>query len=570
ALGVAVAAGYIAGHRMPAALPIRSTLLPPPGCAYADLSAGNVAELSPDGTMLAFMANCRETRSLWIRNLASGELKQIAGTEGATAPFWSPDSRSLGLFGTSQLKRVDLQSGAVRDLAPIVAGRGGSWSRNGVILYAPDISGPIMQVPAEGGTSAVAVQASDSTITNRLPYFLPNGRDFLYVRGSIDSVASAIWAGRLGSTAKRRVTDFGSNAGYHDGQLLYARNGVLMAQPFDPGNGSLGGIGVSLVPGLANWSFKFLGNFSISSSGALMVYQSALELRTRVTWFDPRSQRIEPLFEAGGYRSLRMRPKGDAVLVERKDPTSGLMELWLYQIAGQGWTRLSRGPDTYFEFAWAPDGRRFSMQGASDTLVHLVSLDGTSERIFPSYGKSQEEGMDWSPDGSYLLGWRQSGTSGFDIIRTDLTDAPKPRVLFSSPGNDISPRLSPDGRLLAYISDRTGRYEVYLTRMPDAREQRQVSFNGARTLEGFRSSLTWGSDGRSLYFVGADGKLNSATVTDPAQLAVSQPMGFPAAPPEVVNLDAAADGRLLLVTDVSAGATPLTLVEHWPGLLDSH
>ena len=245
------------------------------------------------------------------------------------------------------------------------------------------------------------------------------------------------------------------------------------------------------------------------------------------------------------------------------------MELWLYQAASQGWTKVSTHPDAYYEVAWAPDGRRFAMNGAKDSVVQLIPLDRSSVSTFVSVIKSQEPVMDWSPDGSFLLGWKQSGSTGFDIITTPLTQTPVPTLLYSSPGNDVSPRLSPDGRLLAYLSDRTGRFEVYLTRMPDAREQWQVSFDGARALAGFRGSLTWGSDGQTVYYASGDGKLMSAAISDRAGVTISKPMGYPGAPGDLLNLDAAPDGRLVLVSDVSPGPMPLTLIEHWPGLLDA-
>ncbi len=567
---VSLAAGYGLGHRVPVALPIRSTLLPPPGCTYASVAAGNVAQLSPDGSMLAFVASCGGTEMLWIRNLATGEMRQVNGTQDALSPFWSPDSRSLGIFSAEHLKRIDLQSGAIRDLAVVVTGRGGSWNRDGTILYAPDIAGPILSIPAEGGTPVVVIPG-DARVTNRLPYFLPDGRDFLYVRSSLDSNTGAVRAGRLGVPGNHSVLDLASNVAYGDGHLLYALNGLLMAHKFDAGKGAVSGAAASLVPGLENYAYKFLGNFSISSTRDLLVYQSSQEIRSRVTWFDPRSGRSVSLFDSVGASSLRVSPKGDAILIERSTQAGGQMELWLYRIAGAGWTRVSGAPDLDYAFAWSPDGSQFVQQRAGDTLVHVVTLDRDSERTFPATGKSQQAAMEWSPDGSYLLGWRQSRATGFDIIRTPLSGPPVSTDLFSNPGNDVAPRLSPDGRLLAFISDRTGRPELYLARMPEAREQHQVSFEGARILSGYRSSLAWAHDGRSIYFISVSDKLMSAAILDETTLSVAKPVDYPTAPGHLTNLDAAPDGRLLLVSDLSAGAVPpLTLVEHWPGLLESH
>ena len=566
---IALGAGYFLGHTKPASRPLRASLPPPPGCTFAPVSLSNLVQIAPDGSMVAFIATCGDAQALWIRNLVSGEVRELAGTSDALYPFWAPDSRSLGFFTKSKLRRIDLQSGAVRDLAAVVAGRGGSWSTASVILYAPDISGPLYQVPAEGGKPELAtvITADSAGKTHRLPYFLPDGRNFLFAQGDLNGEQGTLRAARLGSTESHILLNFPSNVAYAAGRLLYVRDGLLMAQRFDPGNAKLSGSAVSLIPGLETWPFKYLGNFSTTASTDLLVYQPTPVYRTRVNWFDPRSGRVTSPLESGSFRFVRVSPKGDQILFERGDRDSPLTDVWLYQTAGQGWTRITSHPEVYYDFAWSPDGKRIGYGGAGDSLAYIVSLDRSSTIALPIRGKNVQLMLDWSPDGSFLAGWEQVGTTGFDLIVTPLVGGSSSRVLYSTPGNDVSPRLSPDGKLLAFISDQSGRNEAYVTRMPDAKAHWQVSSNGAQLLAGFRSGLAWGRNGRELYFVGGDGQLASVTITDQAGMNIGRPVTYPAAPRNILSFDTAPDGRLVLVCDEAPGQLPLSLVEHWPALL---
>ena len=562
-------AGYFLGHKKVPSRPLRASLSTPPGCQLASVASSNLIQLSPDGSMLAFIASCGEDDGIWIRSLVTGEVRLLKGTSDAIYPFWAPDGRSLGFFAGNKLKRVDLGSDAVRDLAPIISGRGGSWSPSDVIIYAPDITGPIYRIPAEGGTPEPATAIGDDSgrITHRIPYFLPDGRSFLFTQGFLNGHEGAVRVGKLGSTESRIVADFPSNVAYAAGRLLYVKDGLLMAQRFDAGKAKLSGSAVSLIPGLETWPFRYLGNFSISS-GDLLVYEPAPINRTRVVWFDPRSGGVTSVLEPGPYRLVRVSPKGDKILVERGERDSPQFDLWVYEPSGQAWTRVTSHPDLYYDFAWSPDGAQIGYGAANDSSAHIISLDRTISRELNVKGKNVQAMMDWSPDGSFLVGQRQVATTGFDLVIIPLSGNSEPRVLYSTPGNDNAPRLSPDGKLLAYVSSQSGRPEVYVTRMPDAKAQWQVSSGGSSILSAFRGALAWGRSGRELYFLDAEGQLMSAIITDQNGLQVGRPVPYPAAPKHILTFDMGPDGRLLLVCDDAPGQIPLALVEHWPALLE--
>ena len=249
---------------------LSASLLPPPGdCDFADIGTSNLIQLSPDGSSLAFVALCTGSRSLWIRNLADGTARAIAGTSNALYPFWAPDGQSMGFFAEGRLKRIDLASGTVRDLAPALNGRGGAWNQDGVILYAPDVFEPLYRIPAAGGTpERVTVLPRGADITQRLPYFLPDGHHFVFVEGKGQAWAGAVLVGDLKSPATTRLLEVPSNVAFSRGRLFYVRDGALFAQPFSPGKAAFTGSAVAVVPRLETWPFKYLGNFSVA--GRLM------------------------------------------------------------------------------------------------------------------------------------------------------------------------------------------------------------------------------------------------------------------------------------------------------------
>ena len=263
-LGAGVTALWLQSRPMEAPA-IHASLVPPKGCEYTAVVSGP-PQLSPDGTRLALLSSCGGEVTLWLRHLATGRLERLEGTAGAIFPFWSPDGASLGFFSDGKLRRIDLGSMAVRNVAPAVAGRGGSWSARGVIVFAPDIFSPLMRVDAAGGTPEPATILSDSArrVTHRNPYFLPDGDRFLFNEGSPDGGGSSTRLGRLGTTESRQVMERGSNMAYTEGSLLYVREGVLVSQPFDAKSGELSGAATSLVPSVETSQARLLGSYTIA------------------------------------------------------------------------------------------------------------------------------------------------------------------------------------------------------------------------------------------------------------------------------------------------------------------
>jgi Tol biopolymer transport system component len=542
--------------------PLVASLLPPAGCVFDEVISRNLVQLSPDGRTLAFIAACGEDQSIWIRSLDTGESRRLAGTAGASYPFWAPDGRSLGFFAAERLKRIDLEGGAIRDLAPAPDGRGGSWSRSGTILYAPDVSGALYQVSAAGGNPepATRLPGDKDTVTHRLPHFLPDGKHFLFSRGSWAGVKGELMGGTLGSSETRQLLDHPSNVTYADGFLFYAHDGVLFAQPFDPDAVQFRGTAIALAPAIESWPFRFLGNYSYARGR--LVYREAALPEARLEWLDPSTGARATLLERGPYTAMRLSPDGRRLLVARPEGRSSLETVWLYEPVQGGWSRLSREAKVKYSFAWWPGGRRVVLQAEDDSSVQFLSLDG-GELETATRTPGDTPILDWASDGSYALGHRQVRETGFDLTRwSGVRDKMRTQLLYATPADERFPRISPDGRYVAYLSNQSGRDEVYLAQLPAATTQFQVSVAGVE-----EGALAWSRQGRALYFLGPGGTLLSVPVVTSPELRIGKPTPVPGAPAHIGGLEAASDGRLLLLYDDRSAAAPLTLVENWTARL---
>jgi len=565
AIAIAVA-GWALLRRAPPARPLRASLLAPPGCNYDPVGSTDLVQLSPAGDAIAFIATCGDTQSLWIRSLVTGDAHELQGTLHAAYPFWSPDGASLGFFADARLKRVDLQNDAVRDLAPALNGRGGSWSQRGIIVYAPDIAGPLLQIDANGGTPRPATAVRDSNdASHRLPYFLPDGRHFLFSTTTLLAPGGFLRVGELGSTTSHQLTDLAANVAYADGRLLYARDGLLVAQPFNVRDATFSGPAVSIAPRLENWTYRDIANFSVSAAADLLVYRPAAVGWNRAEWFDPAKGAVTTLLEPGAYWQTRLSPDGRQILVEREQSDNPLKDVWLYDIAAKTWSRVSTRPNVHYSFAWSPDGTRIVYSGLTDSLATIASVDRTQIETTPTPRLAMV--LDWLRDGSFL-GAHQVGRTGWDLILHSPTAGPRQiRTLLATTADESSPRISPDGRLLAYISTQTGRAEMYVARMENVSAPWQVSQSGVRAdLQAHVAPMAWRHDGDVLYFADAAGHLNAVTVSEGPPVRIGRATIVSSAPGNIIDVDVAPDGRLLLLTDESPAQAPLEVVEHWTAL----
>jgi len=530
---------------------VRSSLLTPPGSSYESYNFA----VSPDGARLAFVAVGREGKStLWVRSLSVASAQEFSATEGAMYPFWSPDNRRVGFFADGKLKTVDTGNGAVKILCNAQTGRGGTWNRDGTIVFAPFIIGPLSEVEEGGGEPLpVTKTAREGTgEAHRWPFFLPDDKHFLYLvdwSGPADAQSNGIYVGSLGSNASKLVsTDITSNVSYASGRLLYVRDRSLMAQAFDTDRLELSGLAESIVEQelLTDTGFMNSG-FSVSQNG-MLVFQSAADASSRLIWFDRTGKELSQI-PVTGYSFPRVSPDGRRLLVSSDDARNGKYFLRIYDLERGVSTRITDGGSEE-ESSWSRDGKRIAFITITENTSYLydVPADRSSAPQLLVKGARMRH-LDRSPDDhiSFLNLERRPSLAIYTPADHQVTQ-------FTSLGAEA--RFSPDGKWLAY----TGLNEIFVQPFPGPGGRIQIS-NGAG------AQAVWSRDGREITYIAPDRKLMSVTFDAQTKSASAPQVLFQTrifAPTFVSHqYDVAPDGRFLINSLPSSNSAPLTLLDKW-------
>ncbi len=523
ALPAAIAVGallgvWIASRNRSSAAPatLQASILPPPGAVFSSSVTSPIPlAMSPDGSRIVYCARVGEgSDRLWVRSLATGDAHELAGTEGAQQPFFSPDGRALGFFAESKLKRVEVDGGPVITLASATDPRGGSWSARGVIVFAPDYRTPIFRVAADGGP-AVATTVLDSTLheeTHRYPFFLPDGRHFLYLARRAGAGAGAeptIYAGALDSPERVGVVGVASNVVYASGHLLYVRQSVLMAQPFDAKRLRVNGAAVSLLPDVRMDERFSRGVFSASQNGILACMVGKASTRSQLLWVDRTGKRLGAVGEPATYffgGAPEVSPDGTRAAITIVNEMRGQSDVWIVDLTSGSRRQLTVGEIDHYACSWGSDGHRVFMNSLTrpNAALSFCASDGSAYRDLDLRGVVGQDLIPWdeSRDGRYLLVTRNPGA---DILALPLEGQDKVLELAAGPTNENWPQFSPDGRFVSYASDQSGRDEVYAATFPQSDARWQVSQNGG-------VEPRWSRDGRELLFFDRDNHLNAVEV----------------------------------------------------------
>ncbi len=553
---------------------VRFEVAPPKNATFAaEVEEHNLA-LSPDGSMIAFVAGSAGQKRVWLRRLGRAAAEPLLGTEDAGSVFWSPDSSFLGFFAGGKMKKVAVNGGSPQEICSMTgANASASWGSDGTILFS-EFQGRrgLLQVSAAGGEPRVLLETraqhsggpaqSDEIGFYRWPHWLPGGKQFIATGFGKQHGVYVIDA----QTGKSRLLlPLVTRAEYAAGHLFYVRERVLVAQSFDAGSAQLRGepiqIAQPLPVFLTGWA-----PFAVSAAG-IVSYQSG-ESDSEVLLFDRAGQLLRRLGGRAAYSTLSLSPEGRRAAVEIADAARANSDLWIYDI--------ERGVSTRFtsEFGyesmpvWSPDSAQIAYAAhglrPDALMVQRVTGGGQPELAAPQVDNFQFP-SDWSADGRFII-YDQASETGFDIWAVPTQGDRKPFLVHGTRFNEGRAKLSPDGRWLLYLSDEAGRSEAYLRPFRQPGEQIRVSTAGA-------NAAMWGKQGREIIYLGPDGQLFSVPVNLGKQISVSQPQPlfrtewaavFRVKGTGLESLSSTSDGqRFLIIAGGGPEALPVTVVLNW-------
>ncbi len=517
---------------------------------------------SPDGRTLAIAAAGVGGRPmLHVRGLDSRDAQPLAGTEGASYPFWSPDGRYLGFFADRKLKKIPATGGTVVSLCDVVDGRGASWGAQGVIVFSPSPFGGLLQVPEAGGAPTPVTITDQPSVTHRLPWFLPGGRRFLYFIGTVNgSKENGIHVFDLDTKKDALVLNVDSGARFAaPGWLTFVREQNLMAQRFDPSALRLAGEAAPIGEGVRYNAARWSGSYAMSDQGMLVYQVGASGLKAQLTWFDLEGKKQAAVGEPAPMYGVNIAPDGRRAAVSQMGP-AGLAELWIFDLLRGVGSRFSFGQGTAAFPQWSPDGERIAYSdGDGQILVKRSDGAGDTEPLITLHDRIRNTSF-WTPDGASIFFRTQAPATGLDLQQVSTRGDHAVTPLLATPANETDPALSPDGRWLAYRSDESGgTMQLFIVPYPAAGGKWQVTSDGVNAFE-------WTPDGRRIVYETPDRKLFSValSVVD-GRLELGAPAPFFGGQTAPFRWTIAPDGRRILgVVQVDEGPTaPLEVLTDW-------
>jgi Tol biopolymer transport system component len=552
-------------------VPLFTAAIHPAGGSEFLLSDGGHLALSPDGTMLAFVAvDTGGGTALWVRRLDSDIPRKLLDTEGAEYPFWSHDSRFIGFFVPGKMKKVLASGGPPFVICDAPSGRGASWNSDDVIIFSPkfDRTG-IDRISANGGevTHVTTVDSSLNMSNARWPHFLPDGKHFLFTTQAArrtPDFSGAVYVGDLDGSPGKLLMNLSTNVEYRDGQLLYVRQDALVSQPFDPGTLELADDAVHLVEKIGYAANRSKGVFSSSLDGILLYLSTGSQGRV-LSWIE-RQENILVSLPGTHLDNYAYLSRDDSrILYDAYDPVTKNYDVWSFEIARGLKTRLTSDPSDDSSPIPSPDGKRFVYTSWKDGVnIYVKNSTGTDESSFLQKSITSAIPTDWSSDGQFLLFQDVELTADWDVWYLSM-DGGKARPLIKTEFTEENAMFSPDGRWVAYNSNESGRHEVYAIPFPAGNGKVQVSGNGGR-------SPVWGKNGSAIFYVADEGAVVTRIRATKDILSVGDTRLVFRYPSQAgLRLHGVtADGNRLLVSHFPSnrGSIPLTMVTNWRRIVE--
>ena len=514
--------------------------------------------LSPDGSQIAFLYSGK----IRLRPLSAPEAQAIPGTDGAFAPFWSPDGRSVGFFSGGKLWHVGLSGGAPVPICEVAdsAGYSGTWGAGGLILFAAMRGDAIYRVSTSGGKPVAIVKADRARGETRVrwPWFLPDGKSFLYLASQEGTSGSLMFSPPEGPA--RPVFSMHSRVEYVDpGYLVFVREGTLLAQRFDPRGGTVSGKPVSIADSVGYYLSYGEAEFTTSRSGVLAFKNPDIAPRHQMVWLDRAGRLVETLTPMGNFMGGPVDPEGRRVLFSRADPTTGTKDLWILDLESKVETRVTSNPAEDVGGMWLPDGKSIVYSAETGWLLQLRRRDlatGREQALLPA------EANQWAnavvPGGEQLAYQHRSDRGDLDVRLVSLSGDQKSSPLLQTAFNEERADFSPDGRYIIFSSDESGASEAYVA--PAAALGDKIRILSAE------ASCWWSHDGSEI-LCSSGQHLISVPVRTAPSLWLGRPTPLFTLREGTSIADVSPDGkRFLAFVDEAAGSAvklPLHVVLNW-------
>ncbi len=491
---------------------IRASIPAPPGTAFDIRTLGpGYAALSPDGSKIVFAAQAedRVTR-LWVNELQTGSSRMLEHTRSAQYPFWSPDSDRIGFFTKIDrtLKIIDADGGSAVTVCDAVFGKGGSWSSDGLIVFAPGYGTPLHVVSEEGGPSR-EITTIDLDIHNshRHPRFLADGKRFLFMARSGEEEKSVVMVGSVDGDEPRQLMFSKTQAELTMGRLLFVRENSLMARPVDSNSLEFTGPAIVLAEGVIEDPGSAAALFSVSRNGLVTYYSGEPEAPTRMVTYDRSGVEIGQSEDHAWYHHPKVSPDGRLLAVSRSGSIDADNDLWIWDLTSSLWSRFTLDSSEDIYPAWMPDSRGVvfasNRSGPHALFKKAVVGSGLEEAVWSSHDALLP--TDVTPDGQFVIFDQYTSGEGIDIWLFDQ-ESGEARPLRQTNATETEARISGDGRWMAYQSDETGRHEIYVTPFPEGGRSWQISQSGGMY-------PFWGSRGSELVYIDLNGYLQAIPIS---------------------------------------------------------
>ena len=567
--GALMGAAIVGAVRWPISAPPEKIAYFPTPMAFP---ARDIA-VAPSGHTIAVIAYLESARrnALWIYDLGSPSARSLAETEGASFPFWSPDSRTIAFFADGKLKKLEIAGGPVQTVCDAPSGRGGTWNKDGVVVFTPDsaIGAGLYRVSVLGGEvkQISKPDLSRGEDSHRWPMFLPDGTHYLYlaVNFSGQKGVDSIFVGSLDSNEKRFILDTPANAAYAaPGYLLFYKDKNLLAQRFNQKRLALMGEPAVILTEIQYQPQIKRAVFAASDDGLLAAQTGTAVALSQLAWFDRKGKQLGVVGQPDVYGNVSIAPNERSVVVNKTDVVTQNTDIWTLDLQRDFAKRITF--DTSFSAApvWSPDGGQvaFFSNRLRSSDVFVKNSNGAQEAkmiLHDMHDDVDKVPSAWSRDGKYLL-----YTRGSDLWLATFPE-PKSIVFLKAPSVIRNGQFSPDERWVAYASNETGKWEVYVTSFPNPNGKWQVSSGGGE-------QPRWRGDGKELFYLSPDGRMMAVPVTSAGNFdAGAAAVLFQATPRQPVSsrdifvYDVSKDGgRFLVNTPVKQGqTTPMSVVLNW-------